>query len=95
MADQQPYGSDTQPKESNTLSIVGIVLGAASFLLCPIGFGIAGIICGVIGRNRGQRLGKTAIIVSSVGLVVGTIIGVIIFTVYSANMPTVPVAPAP
>lgn len=46
MSYQGPYKPQANP--SNTLSIVGIVLGCIAFLFCPPGFGIAGIICGVV-----------------------------------------------
>lgn len=69
-----------QPKnDSNVLSIVGIVLGCVGVIFCPPGFGIAGIVCGVIGKSRGERLAPTAIGVSIAGLVVGLALGFLVF----------------
>ncbi|MFP8884163.1 hypothetical protein [Streptomyces barkulensis] len=75
----QPYQPQPQPNPSNTLSIVGIVLGCVAFLFCPPLFGIAGIICGAIATSKGERLGKTALGVSIAGLVVGMILGFVVF----------------
>jgi len=49
-------------------------------IILPPVFGIAGIVLGNVGKNKGDPLGKTAMIVSAVCLVVGMIIGVLIFT---------------
>lgn len=65
--------------ESNTLSIVGIVLGCVAFLFCPPGFGIAGIVCGIVAKNQGQRLAPTAIGVSIAGLVLGMVLSLMFF----------------
>lgn len=74
---QQP-GYQPQSKQSNTLSIIGIVLGAASLLLCPILFGAAGITLGAIGMSRKEKLGLVAIIVSVCCMLVGIVIGVVV-----------------
>ncbi|WP_019548077.1 hypothetical protein [Streptomyces sulphureus] len=69
---QQPY----PPKgDSNTLSIVGIVLGCVAFLFCPPLFGIAGLVCGIVANSKGERLAGTAIGVSIAGLVLGLVVG--------------------
>lgn len=64
---------------SNTLSIVGIVLGCIAVIFCPPGFGIAGIVCGVVAKSKGERLAPTAIGVSIAGLVVGVVLGILVF----------------
>ncbi|MGI5347500.1 hypothetical protein ACQEU8_04825 [Streptomyces sp. CA-250714] len=75
-----PYQSGPPPaNDSNTLSIVGIVLGTIAFIFCPPGFGIAGIICGVVAKSKQERLAPTAIGVSIAGLVLGTVLGVLVF----------------
>ncbi|AXK35171.1 hypothetical protein DVA86_23540 [Streptomyces armeniacus] len=77
---QQPYQPPQYPpNNSNTLSIVGIVLGSVAFIFCPPGFGIAGIICGVVANSKGERLAGTAIGVSIAGLVVGMVLGFLVF----------------
>ncbi|MGW7520185.1 hypothetical protein ACWGJ2_31860 [Streptomyces sp. NPDC054796] len=58
---------------------MGIVLGCIALIFCPPGFGIAGIVCGVVAKNKGERLATTAIGVSIAGLVVGMIIGLMFF----------------
>ncbi|MBU7597891.1 DUF4190 domain-containing protein [Streptomyces sp. P38-E01] len=76
----QNYGPyQGRPNDSNTLSIVGIVLGCVAFLFCPPGFGIAGIVCGVVAKNKNERLANTAIGVSIAGLIIGMILGVVVF----------------
>lgn len=72
---QAPYGNN----DSNTLSIVGIVLGCVAFIFCPPGFGIAGIVCGAIAKSKNERLANVALGVSIAGLVVGLILGFVVF----------------
>lgn len=75
-----PYQQAPQgPNSSNTLSIVGIVLGCIAFIFCPPGFGIAGIICGAVAKSKNERLANTALGVSIAGLVVGLILGFLLF----------------
>ena len=92
---QQPGGAYGQPgaplpppvsaytaqpaNASNTLSIIGIVCGVIALIFCPPGFGIAGIVLGIVGRKKGERLGTTAIVVAAIGLVLGMIIAVALF----------------
>jgi hypothetical protein len=72
--------SSYEPRnETNTLSIVGIVLGCVAFLFCPPGFGIAGLVCGIVAKNQGQRLAPTAIGVSIAGLVLGMVFSLMFF----------------
>lgn len=74
-----PYGASRQQGGSGALSVVGIVLGCVAFVFCPLGFGIAGIVCGAIAHSKGQRLAGTAIGVSIAGLVGGIVIGLLVF----------------
>lgn len=64
---------------SNTLSTIGIALGAISFFVLPLFLGAAGIVLGVVGRSRGETRAKTAIWVSAVGLVAGMILGAVMW----------------
>lgn len=66
------------PSASNTLSIIGIVCGVIALFFCPPLFGIGGIVLGVVGKRKGERLGTVAIIVGAVGLVLGMIIGTVL-----------------
>jgi len=63
----------------NTVSIIGIVLGALGFFL-PLILAPAGIVCGVIARSRGERLARAAIIVSVVCLVAGVVVNYLVFS---------------
>ncbi|MGI5223146.1 hypothetical protein [Nocardia sp. CA-290969] len=72
----QPYGATQQPERSGpqVLSIIGFVCAAVSLLFCPLVFGIAGIILGVVGHIRGESLGKWAAIAAGVCLVAGILL---------------------
>ncbi|WP_369204985.1 hypothetical protein [Streptomyces sp. PU-14G] len=74
-----PYQPGRPVNDSNTLSIVGIVLGAIAFVFCPPGFGIAGLICGIVAKSKQERLAGTAIGVSIAGIVLGMVIGYVFF----------------
>lgn len=81
----QPYGAGgyyrpSGPNGSNTLSTIGIVLGAIAFVFFPILFGPAGLILGAVARSRGESRAVTAMVVSGIGLVVGMILGAIIYS---------------
>lgn len=67
-----------EPSTGNTFSIIGICLGVVAFLFCPPLTGGAGIGLAFVGRSKGERLWKAALIVSILGLVVGMIIGLVI-----------------
>ena len=64
----------------NRLSTIGIVLGAIAFVFFPIVFGPAGLILGAVAKSKGERLAVTAMVVSAAGLVVGMILGAIIYS---------------
>jgi hypothetical protein len=72
----QPYGATQQPERSGpqVLSIIGFVCAAVSLLFCPLVFGVAGIILGVVGHIRGESLGKWAAIAAAVCLVIGIVL---------------------
>lgn len=78
---QQPYQNPAyqypptaQADPGNTLSIIGIVLGAVSLLMYHLLFGIAGVTLGIIGLSKKERLGVIAIVVSAGCMIVGMII---------------------
>ena len=79
MSYQPQYPPPAPQNQSNVLSIVGIVLGAIAFLFCPPLFGLAGIICGAVARSRGERLATAALVVSAAGLVIGMVLGYLVF----------------
>ena len=63
----------------NGLSTAGIILGVIAFLFLPIVFGPAGLICGAIAKSKGEPKAVVAMIVSGAGLVLGMILGVLVF----------------
>ncbi len=65
------------------LSVLGFVFGAIAVLFLPIVFGPAGIVCSAIAMNKGDRLGKPALIVSIVGMLVGFVLGAVVFAASS------------
>lgn len=86
-ADSTTWPYSTEPGatgSSNVLSIIGIVMGGIAFLFCPILFGPAGLILGGIAMARKERLAVVALIVSGCGMVVGFVLG---FLVWSASTP--------
>lgn len=66
----------------NTLSIIGIVCGVVAIIILPIVFGPAGLVLGFIARSKGERLSTVAIIVAAVGMVLGFLLG---YLVWNAN----------
>ena len=64
----------------NTFSTVGIILGAISFLLLPIVFGPAGLIFGAVAKSKGEEKAVVALVVSGLGLVIGMLLGYLVFT---------------
>jgi hypothetical protein len=70
------YGTtDRTSAPGRTVSIVGICLGLASFLF-GILTGIPGLICGIVGVSKGNRLGWWAI-----GLSVGITVLMVVVAV--------------
>ena len=67
-------------KPAQGLAVAGLVCGIIAFLLVPPLFGILGIIFGAISWSKGNTLGRTATIVSIVGLVLGMIIGAVVMS---------------
>ena len=65
---------------SNTYSIIAIVLGGLAFLFFPPFLGGAGVILAVIGKSKNERLWVIGLTVSNVGGVVGMIFGALLFT---------------
>ncbi|WP_051133387.1 DUF4190 domain-containing protein [Nocardia paucivorans] len=80
----EPYGETEQERSGPQIfSILGFLCAAVSLLFCPILFGPAGIVLGLIGHNKGEPWGKWAAIAAGAGLVVGLVLGIL---VYNADM---------
>ena len=60
---------------SNTFSIISMVLGGLAFLFFPPFLGGAGVILAVIGKQKNEKLWAIGLTVSIVGGVVGMIFG--------------------
>lgn len=67
-----------------TLSIIGFVLAGIALFLFPPVFGIAGAIVGYLGHRKGDPLGKWAAGASIAAVVVGMILGFVVFNAASA-----------
>jgi uncharacterized membrane protein YvbJ len=62
---------------NSNYSIASFICGGIAFLLLPIIFGPAGIIFGAIAKSKNEKNSTAAILVSSFGLVIGMILGVL------------------
>lgn len=60
-------------------SIAGIICGGLAFLFFPILLGPAGLILGGIAMSKGETKAPIALVVSGVGMVVGFIIGAMVW----------------
>ncbi|QBS41391.1 hypothetical protein DMB37_15920 [Nocardia sp. CS682] len=78
---QQSYEPYAAPRTAGTqvFSIIGFVCAAVAVLFCPILFGPAGIVLGLIGHSKGESLGKWAAIASGVTMIIGFLVGFLIF----------------
>jgi len=77
-----PYQApmDEAPVTTNGLQITGLVLGILAIVSCwcygifGIIFGIAGLICSIIGNKKGKTgVGTAALVCSIIGLILGVI----------------------
>jgi hypothetical protein len=61
--------------ESNTFSIMSMILGGIAFLLLPPFLGGAGVILAIIAKTKNEKLWAIGFTVSIVGAVVGFLLG--------------------
>jgi hypothetical protein len=75
-----PYGRmDPQPPENTDgLIIAAWILGSIGLLCCPILFGVAGIVCAVIAKVKGNPKANNVLIYTIVMTILGMILGAII-----------------
>lgn len=74
----QQISSTQNPKQG--LAFAGLICGIIAFLFFPPLFGVLGIVFSAISMSAGNKLGKTALIVSIVGLIVGMLVGAMVFS---------------
>jgi hypothetical protein len=67
-----------EANQSNTFSILAIVLGGLALLVFPVVFGPAAIILGVVGLTKKERLAPIGLTVGILGLVLGMVIGALV-----------------
>lgn len=77
---QPPWYGYPAPDPGIGFSVAGIVCGSIAFLFCPILLGPLGIIFAGVAMSRKERLATTAMWISVAGLVVGMLLGVIVYT---------------
>ena len=65
----------SKKNESNTFSIISIVLGGLAFILFPPFLGGAGVVLAIIGKTKNEKMWGIGLAVSIVGAVVGMIFG--------------------
>ena len=68
----------TEANQSNTFSILAIVLGGLALLVFPVVFGPAAIILGVVGLTKKERLAPIGLTVGILGLFLGMVIGALV-----------------
>jgi hypothetical protein len=64
--------------QSNTFSILAIVLGGVALLVFPVVFGPAAIVLGVVGLVKKERLAPIGLTVGILGTLLGMFLGAII-----------------
>lgn len=69
---------------SNVLSILAIVFGVVSILLFPIILGPIGIVLGIVGKTRGEKLSTIGIAVAVVGMILGFVLGALVLNQMNA-----------
>jgi hypothetical protein len=72
--------SPSKSDSKQGLAIAGLVCGIIAFLFIPPLFGTLGIVFGAISWKAGNKLGMAAAVISIAGLVIGMIVGAIVFT---------------
>lgn len=60
-------------------TIAAFVLGGISLLFFPIVFGPIGIVCGAVASSKGDPKGKLGIAAAAAGMVIGMVIGALVF----------------
>jgi uncharacterized protein YacL len=69
----------TPQSAGSGFSVAGIICGAIAFLFFPIVLGPIGLILGAIGKSKGEEKAVVAMVVSALGLVIGLMLGFLVF----------------
>lgn len=72
-------GMQARTDNGRTFTIIGFVCAAVALFFIPIVFGPAAIILGLVGRSKGDPLGTWAAVAGGVALVVGIVLGMMVF----------------
>jgi hypothetical protein len=70
--------NQSNANQSNTFSILAIVLGGISLLIFPILLGPAAIILGVVALVKKERLAPIGLTIGILGTVIGLVLGAIV-----------------
>lgn len=65
---------------ARTLTVLAFVFGAVSILFLPIIFGPAAIVCGAIAWSKGDPLARYALPFAIVAMILGFVLGAIVFS---------------
>ncbi len=72
--------ASTSSGDGGSFATAGLACGIVAFLFFPIVLGPLGIVLGAIAWNKGHPRGQTATIVSIVGLIVGMMLGAVMWS---------------
>ena len=78
MSNATPPINAPQGSSGNVFSTLGIIFGAVSLLFIPIVFGVAGLVLAIISKTKPESRSTLALVISSVGLVGGIVIGALV-----------------
>lgn len=82
-----PRDGGTSGDNGQGLITASFICSALGLICCPCMFSVAGIILGVMGKNKGNDKGQLAIILGVVSLVLGILIGVAVQLATGSLMP--------
>ena len=78
-------GMQARTGNGRTFTIIGFICAAVAVFFLPIVLGPAAIILGLVGRSKGDPLGTWAAVAGAVALVVGLVLGAMVFAASQNN----------
>ena len=69
----------TTRRSGRPFTIASFVCAAVAIVVLPLFVGIAGVVLGIVGRSRGDRLANWAIVASIVGAAIGMVLAYVIW----------------